>query len=147
MAQEKEPFLARWSRLKQEKPEEKEESKELAPPPQLPPVESLAPGSEEFKSFMHPQVEDALRRAALKKLFSDAHFNVPDPFEPYSGDWTGEALSPEMLATLKQADTLLFDKQHQPGPEEAKLEEADPERKPEERSAEKKTDEPGRQDA
>jgi len=60
---------------------------------------------------MHPKVEDALRRAALKKLFSDPHFNVPDPFEPYSGDWTvGEPISEEMLATLNQARTLLFDK-------------------------------------
>ena len=62
---------------------------------------------------MHPKVEDALRRAALKKLFSgDPHFNLPDPFEPYSGDWTvGEPIPPEMLATLNQAQTLLFDKQ------------------------------------
>ena len=150
-----EDFLRRWSRLKHEhaaeaeKPKpvvERKEDAPATPAAMLPPVEKLTADSD-FAGFMQPKVEDALRRAALKKLFGDPHFNIPDPFEPYSGDWTGEALSPEMLATLKQADTLLFDKQHQPGPEEAKSEEADPEHEPEERSAEKKTDEPGRQDA
>jgi hypothetical protein len=107
MAQEKEPFLARWSRLKQEQPEEKKA--ELAPAPDLPPVESLAPGSDQFKSFMHPQVKDALRRAALKKLFSDAHFNVPDPFEPYSGDWNiAEPIPQDMLKQLEHAKEVLF---------------------------------------
>jgi hypothetical protein len=142
MAQEKEPFLERWSRLKQERPEEKEEKKALAPAPQLPPVESLAPGSEEFKSFMHPQVEDALRRAALKKLFSDAHFNVPDPFEPYSGDWSvAEPIPQEMLKQLAHAKEVLF------GEEEERKRAAERERLAQEETEEgNATDEPGRQD-
>ena len=49
----------------------------------LPSVDKLTPESD-FTGFMHPKVEDALRRVALKKLFSDPHFNVPDPFEAYS---------------------------------------------------------------
>jgi uncharacterized protein DUF3306 len=109
MAEEKEKFLSRWSRLKSESKELPQESEE-APAPVLPPLDKLTPESD-FTGFMHPKVEDALRRAALKKLFSDPHFNVPDPFEPYSGDWTvGEPISEEMLATLNQARTLLFDK-------------------------------------
>jgi hypothetical protein len=46
----------------------------------------------------------------LKKLFrGDPHFNLPDPYEAYSGDWTvGEPIPPEMLATLNQAQQLLF---------------------------------------
>ena len=101
MAQDKENFLARWSRLKrEEKPAEK---KDDAAPPALPPLDKLTPESD-FSPFMHPKVEDALRRTALKKLFSDPHFNTPDPFEAYSGDWTGgEPISEEMLATLNQA--------------------------------------------
>ena len=72
---------------------------------------------------MHPKVEDALRRAALKKLFSDPHFNMPDPFEPYSGDWTvGEPISEEMLATLNQARTLLFDKRRKKGAGDGRVE-------------------------
>jgi hypothetical protein len=81
------------------------------PKPALPPTDELTPESD-FTGFMHPKVEDALRRVALKKLFVDPHFNVPDPFEAYSGDWTvGEPISEEMLATLNQARTLLFDKE------------------------------------
>ena len=110
MARDKEAFLSRWSRLKQERPKPAEgEKKEDAPPAALPPVESLGPESDEFKAFMRPKVKDALRRAALKKLFGDPHFNVPDPFEPFSGDWTvGEAIPQDMLASLNQAKEVLF---------------------------------------
>jgi hypothetical protein len=111
MSEEKEKFLTRWSRLKQEQklPEKKDEG----PAPTLPPVEKLTPESD-FSEFMHPKVQDALRRVALKKLFSDPHFNTPDPFEAYSGDWTGgEPISEEMLATLNQARSLLFDKEEE----------------------------------
>ena len=142
-----EDFLRRWSRLKHEqaaqKPAETQplEKKEADTPPALPPVDKLTPDSD-FTGFMQPKVEDTLRRAALKKLFRDPHFNIPDPFEAYSGDWTGgEPIPPEMLATLNQAKTLLFDKQH-----EAKPEKAEAEDKTEEQIAEKKPDEPGRQD-
>ena len=129
-------FLRRWSRLKHDagtKPVEKKDQ-----PPALPPLDKLTPDSD-FTAFMQPKVEDALRRAALKKLFSDPRFNIPDPFEAYSGDWTGgEPIPPEMLATLNQAKTLLFDKQH----EEEKKEE-----KTAEENTEAQPDEPRRQDA
>jgi hypothetical protein len=126
MAQEKEPFLARWSRLKHEQakaepapaPKKPEE-----PAPALPPVEKLTPESD-FAPFMHPKVEDALRRAALKKLFSDPHFNAADPFEAYSGDWTGgEPISKELLATLNQARSVLFPEQEKTGETEKKKDE------------------------
>jgi hypothetical protein len=110
VAEDKEKFLSRWSRLKTESrdlPQKTDDS----PAPVLPPVDKLTPESD-FTGFMHPKVEDALRRVALKKLFSDPHFNVPDPFEAYSGDWTGgEPISEELLAKLNQARTLLFDKE------------------------------------
>ena len=135
MAEDKEAFLNRWSRLKkqQAEPVEKKEEKPL---PELPALDKLTPESD-FTGFMHPKVEDALRRAALKKLFSDPHFNVPDPYEAYSGDWTvGEPIPDEMLATLNQAKQLLFSEKKE---EEAK-EEVAAEEKP-------KPDEPGKQDA
>lgn len=136
MAQDKENFLERWSRLKREEaklPEKKEADSE---PPALPPLDQLTKDSE-FSGFMHPKVEDALRRAALKKLFADPHFNIPDPYEAYSGDWTvGEPIPDEMMATLNQARTLLFPDKEQPKEEEQKnLAEEKP-----------KEDEPGRQD-
>ncbi len=110
MAEDKEAFLSRWSRLKREQPVEKAAEPE-APAPVLPPIESLTPDSD-FAGFMGPKVKDELRRLALKKLFSDPHFNIADPFEAYSGDWTGgEPMTPEFLATLNQARTVLFSEQ------------------------------------
>lgn len=110
-AEDKEAFLSRWSRLKQEQAREDplpQEKKEEAPPPALPPVDKLTPESD-FTPFMHPKVGDALRRVALKKLFGDPHFNVPDLNEAYSGDWTGgDPISAELLKTLNQARTVLF---------------------------------------
>ena len=140
MAQEKEAFLSRWSRMKREEPVEKKTEPE-APAPALPAVENMTPESD-FAGFMHPKVKDELRRLALKKLFSDPHFNVPDPFEPFSGDWTGEALTPELLATLNQARTLLSNEQEKKPEGEEKLVE-EPVAKV---TGETKQDEPGRQD-
>ena len=144
MAQEKEPFLSRWSRLKQEKPAEKDDkpvaAQADAAPPELPPVESLTPDSD-FRSFMHPKVADALRRVALKKLFSDPHFNVADPYEAYSGDWTGsEPIPEEMLASLKQARSVLFREE-----DEEKKRLTEQERLAEDEQT-KPDDEPGRKD-
>jgi hypothetical protein len=109
-AEDKEAFLSRWSRLKQEQAREEplpEEGKD-SPAPALPPVEGLTPDSD-FAPFMHPKVTDALRRVALKKLFADPHFSIPDMNEAYSGDWTGgDPISEELLKTLNQARTVLF---------------------------------------
>lgn len=137
-----EDFLRRWSRLKHERaaepPQEPAQEKSIAKstePVTLTPIENLTPESD-FTSFMQPKVEDAVRRVALKKLFSDPHFNIPDAFEPFSGDWNiSEPIPPEMLATLNQAKVMLFDKKQ----EEPKSEE--------EKAEEKKPDEPRRQDA
>ena len=111
MGQDKETFARRWSRLKREEKKVAEEAeqpeKETEPQP-LPPVDTLTPQSD-FGAFMHPKVQDSLRRIALKKLFSDPHFNTPDVFEPFSGDWTvGEPISAEMLKGLNQTRTLLM---------------------------------------
>ena len=157
MAEDKEAFVSRWSRLKRE--QAAEEAKPVpaeTPAPALPPVETLTPESD-FTGFMHPKVKDSLRRVALKKLFSgDPHFNLPDPYEAYSGDWTvGEPIPPEMLATLNQARTVLFadqdkdkekdkeqEKEQQPAAELAQGEAAK-----EVQEGESKQDEPGRKDA
>ena len=113
MTEEKEAFLDRWSRLKREETQE-----EAAPPPAqkeevampaLPPVEQLDPESD-FKPFMDSRVDGETRRAALKKLFTDAHFNERDLFEFYSEDFTvSETIPEEMLKTLNHAKHLLFD--------------------------------------
>jgi hypothetical protein len=154
-----EDFLRRWSRLKHEqaaepekpKPVERKDEAEAKPAAPLPPVEKLTPESD-FTGFMQPKVEDSLRRAALKKLFrGDPHFNIPDPFEPYSRDWNiADPIPPEMLATLNQAKVLLFDKQHEERKPEEKGEEKIEDQSGEQvvaKAEEKKADEPGRQDA
>lgn len=131
----KEAFLNRWSRLKRERVPEKQEE---TPKPATPPVDKLTPESD-FTPFMHPKVEDALRRVALKKLFNDPHFNTPDPFEPFSGDWNvGEPISEKMLAMLNQAKTHLFSEEKK---EEAPLAAEQP------KEQVTKPDEPGKQDA
>jgi len=136
MTEEKkeEAFLGRWSRLKREQPAAQVPETNQ---PDLPPVDRLTPESD-FKDFMHPRVEDALRRVALKKLFSDPHFNIPDPFEPFSGDWTvGDPIPEEMLASLEQVKQML----KQP-PEEAPAAKAEISQQDE-----PQPDEPSRKDA
>jgi hypothetical protein len=134
--EKKEAFLDRWSRLKKEEKETPVPAKEDTAAPNLPALDKLTPESD-FTGFMHPKVEDALRRVALKKLFSDPHFNVADPFEAYSGDWTGgEPIPQEMLAALNQAKRLLFDENKEAQAKEQVASEEKP-----------KADEPGRKDA
>ena len=142
MAQDKEPFLSRWSRLKQETRAEpaapvagkKEDDKPV------PPVESLTPESD-FTAFMQPKVKEELRRAALKKLFQDPHFNLPDLFEPYSRDWTvGDPIPPDLLARLNQARTVLLTPEERQALEEQENRQETP-------TKEAKADEPGSESA
>lgn len=122
--EDKEAFLSRWSRLKREEEERKPEppaKPEDETAPALPPLDQVTPQSD-FAPFMHPKVADALRRVALKKLFADPRFNVPDLNEAFSGDWTGgEPISEELLKTLNQARTVLFREE-----EEQKKKDAEP---------------------
>lgn len=126
MSEEPERFLSRWSRLKTEArdapPDPAAEPAAAPAAPQtnqgealapLPRIDELTPESD-FKPFMDPRVDASTRRAALKRLFADARFNVPDPFEAYSEDYTGgETIPAEMLKTLNHARKLLFDETEQ----------------------------------
>ena len=144
MSDEKEPFLARWSRLKREAPAP--EKKDESPAAAVPPVETLTPESD-FTAFMGPKVKDELRRLALKKLFSDPHFNIPDPYEAYSGDWTvGEPISEELLATLNQARTVLFREAEKKPAAEPQASVTVPQSADDKTAGEEKQDEPRRQD-
>jgi hypothetical protein len=110
---EQEQFLARWSRLKQEaqdQPPQKAPEKAVdpkAPPPELPPLDQLTPDSD-YRAFFHPKVSEDTRRAALKKLFSNPHFNVMDGLDVYIDDYSKtEPIPPAMLAGLRQAQKIL----------------------------------------
>ncbi len=151
MAQDNETFLGRWSRRKQEdrKEEQLPEKPAETEAPQLPPVDELTTESD-FTGFMHPKVGAAVRRVALKKLFTDPHFNTPDTFEPFSVDWTVEAPIPdEMMKTLHQARTHLFGDKDEAKPEASQPETSPAEQPPQTATQEspKEEDEPGRKDA
>ena len=106
-----EPFLSRWSRKKEEAreapPPAKQEADPKSPAPELPPVESLTPESD-YRAFFHPKVNEDVRRAALKKLFSDPRFNVMDGLDTYIDDYSKtEPIPPAMMAMMKSAQDIL----------------------------------------
>ena len=109
-----EPFLSRWSRRKDEARQvpqqtvpERATPDPNAPAPELPPVDQLTFESD-YGAFLHPKVDEDVRRAALKKLFSDPRFNVMDGLDVYIDDYSKtEPIPPEMLAGLKQAQNIL----------------------------------------
>jgi len=104
-------FAARWSRLKQQSKEAPPAAPAAhdpdAPPPVLPPIEALTIESD-FSAFFHPKVDESLRRAALKKLFSDPRFNVMDGLDVYIDDYSkADPLPATMLAGLRQAQKIM----------------------------------------
>ncbi len=76
---------------------------------ELPSLDSLQGLQSDYLDFMQPKVTQQLKRAALKKLFADPHFNVIDRFEAYSEDYTqADPIPAAMLRGLNQAKGLLF---------------------------------------
>lgn len=117
-------FLRRWSRLKAESRQAAVEPKregvpskpaEAAPEADstatpLPTLDSLQGMASEYREFLRPGVDEPTRRAALKKLFDDPHFNTMDGLDVYIDDYTREDPIPEqMLRALNQAKGLIFD--------------------------------------
>jgi uncharacterized protein DUF3306 len=104
-------FLRRWSRLKQEasvKPVPSGKEEVSATSPELPALDSLNFESD-FGAFMRARVDESIRRAALKKLFSDPRFNIMDGLDVYIDDYSKEdPIPPGMLAQLQHAKTTLF---------------------------------------
>jgi len=74
----------------------------------LPPVESLTFDAD-FSAFMKPDVDPSLKRAALKKLFTDPRFNVMDGLDTYIDDYSiPSPLDPDVARQLIQA-RYIFD--------------------------------------
>ena len=67
----------------------------------------------EYCEFFDPRVEEALRRSALRKLFSDPQFNVMDGLDTYIDDYSKpDPIPAAMLRRLNQAKGLaLFDEE------------------------------------
>ncbi|SOY49439.1 DUF3306 domain-containing protein [Cupriavidus taiwanensis] len=76
------------------------------PPPTLADVAALRPG-DEIARFVARGVDESVKRAALKTLFADPHFNVMDGLDIYIDDYSKpDPIPPEILRQLRQAETL-----------------------------------------
>jgi hypothetical protein len=80
------------------------------PMPTLADTEQLTPESD-FTGFMARGVAPDVKNAAMKKLFTDPHFNVMDRLDIYIDDYTQpDPLPVAMLRQMSSAKTLnLFD--------------------------------------
>ena len=97
-------------------------ARQQLPSPTLEDVQSLTAESD-FSRFVQPGVTPEVRNAAMKKLFSDPHFNVMDGLDTYIDDYSKpDPMPPEMLRSLASAKFLnLFEeKEEKDGKEEAK---------------------------
>jgi Protein of unknown function (DUF3306) len=96
----------------------------------LPPVDSLNFDSD-FAAFMQPKVDEGTKRAALKKLFSNEHFNVMDGLDIYVGDYTQPDPMPEgMLEKLANVYEAIKPFDNEPAAAEAALAQVAPEAAP-----------------
>jgi hypothetical protein len=78
----------------------------LQPPPTLDDVARLTADSE-YTRFIAPDVPGDVRNAALRKLFSDPHFNVMDGLDTYIDDYhTPDPLPATLLKKMAQASFL-----------------------------------------
>ena len=123
-------FLGRWSKRKAgiepDSVEKKvEDPKELSLAPAVEKIEDEAPPlptlddvakidrfDPDFSAFMKPDVDPAVQQAALKKMFTDPHFNIMDGLDIYIDDYSKpDPLPPGMLERMVQSDMLkLFSK-------------------------------------
>ena len=114
-------FLSRWSKRKAGKEDDLvEQPKETAqtpapipadletkPPASLDDVEKIDRFAPDFSAFMKPDVDPAVQQAALKKMFTDPHFNIMDGLDIYIDDYSKpDPLPPGMLERMVQSDML-----------------------------------------
>ena len=105
-------FVKRWARLKQQAVAQspaKAGAKEAAPAKQALPALDTLTFESDFAAFLRADIEESVKRAALKKLLHDPRFNVMDGLDTYIDDYTqNEGISEEMLKTLDHARSTLF---------------------------------------
>lgn len=133
-------FLSRWSRRKEAvregKPVEQEPAQapvpvvpaaaapqaEAAapaePPPTMDDVQALTP-KDDFSRFVAPEVPADVKNAALKKLFTDPHFNAMDGLDVYIDDYgKPDPIPASMLKKLAASRFLkLFEDEEKQGRE------------------------------
>lgn len=70
-------------------------------------VEHLTHDSD-YSAFMAQGVDESVKRSAMKKLFSNPHFNIMDGLDVYIEDFSKfEPITPAVLASLNHAKALL----------------------------------------
>ena len=123
MAQDDGNFLRRWSQRKLDAARAPEPAQAAPAPPApeapLPSIDSLTFESD-FAAFMKSKAEESVKRAALKKLFSDPRFNIMDGLDVYIDDYSKDDPIPnEMLARLEHAKATLFGREEDKPKEKA----------------------------
>lgn len=79
---------------------------EAPPVPTLADVEALAPG-EEVSRFVARGVDETVKRAAVRKLFTDPHFNIMDGLDIYIDDYgKPDPIPMSMLRQMNQSRAL-----------------------------------------
>jgi hypothetical protein len=116
-----ENFFSRWSRRKRDAAQdvvpEAVDPVAAAPAPAAPQPEAPPPTMDDvakldrdadYARFMRRDVDEAVKRSAMKKLFSDPHFNVMDGLDIYIDDYNKfEPLPAAMVALLEHAKPIL----------------------------------------
>jgi hypothetical protein len=122
-----ESFLERWSRRKRGAgdadeprgvvagpeavgPEGAETDRPSLTDADMPPIESLG-DDDDYSGFLGESVSEALRQAALRRLFRSAKFNVTDGLDDYAEDFTTFApLGNVVTADMKHRARQLLDR-------------------------------------
>ena len=92
-------------------------AEEEAPPPTLEEAESIDRFAPDFSAFMKPNVDPAVQQAAMKKLFSDPHFNIMDRLDIYIDDYSiPDPIPMEMLKRMVQSESLGLFRKFEDGP-------------------------------
>jgi hypothetical protein len=92
-------------------------AEEEALPPTLEDAESIDRFAPDFSAFMKPNVDPAVQHAAMKKLFSDPHFNIMDRLDIYIDDYSiPDPIPMEMLKRMVQSESLGLFRKFEEGP-------------------------------
>lgn len=82
------------------------------PAPEAPPLPTLADVAllnrdSDFSRFVAPGIDEGVKHAAMKKLFTDPHFNVMDGLDTYIDDYgKPDPIGIAMLRQMAQAQVL-----------------------------------------
>ena len=132
-----EGFFQRWSRLKTEPAPAESVAGDKPPGPQFPAAAAPAPAANpgqpaqpareesapvrrptqddvalldadsDYSAFVARGVDQSVRRSALKKLFSDPHFNTGDGLDLYMGDYNKpDPISAAMMGALRHTQSF-----------------------------------------